>query len=176
MRSGEKAWIIATAIGIAGSAAPGWAAEVDFERCLKAALSEKPGKVREMEIEREERGGKIYKFEIKDREGKEWKVLVNAQTGSLVETEEAVGRGNPAFENGAKISSEEARRIALEKYPGRVKEVERKLEKEGTPVYEVEIVPRSGGKEREVEVDAVTAKIREVREEEFEIGERDEGD
>ncbi|MDD4931900.1 MAG: PepSY domain-containing protein [Methylacidiphilaceae bacterium] len=176
MRSSEQAGMVAAMIGVLlAGAAPLRAAESDFEGCLKTALAEKPGKVREMEIEREERGGKIYKFEIKDREGKEWKVLVNARTGRLVETEEAVARGNAAFENGAKISSEEARRSALEKVPGRVKEVERKLEKEGTPVYEVEIVPRGGGGEREVEIDALTGKVREVREELYEIGEQ-EGD
>lgn len=174
MKSKRNGWMAAT-VGVVGLGTPLWAAEIDFEGCLKAALAEKPGKVREMEIERDDRGTKLYKFEIKDREGKEWKVLVDARTGHLLETEEAVDRGNPAFENGAKISSEEARRIALEKIPGKVKEVERKLENEGTPVYEVEIVPRSGGGEREVEIDAVSGKIREIREEECEIGERDAG-
>jgi uncharacterized membrane protein YkoI len=172
MKIREQAGVVAGMIGVLAGAAPLRAAQSDFETCLKTALAEKPGKVREMEIEREEQGGKIYKFEIKDRGGKEWKVLVNVRTGRLVETEEEVGRGNPAFENGAKVSSEEARRIALEKVPGRVKEVERKLEREGTPVYEVEIVPRGGGGEREVEIDALSGKIREIREELYEIGEQ----
>ncbi|WP_018290567.1 PepSY domain-containing protein [Verrucomicrobium sp. 3C] len=173
---GRKREGIAAMIGVLlAGAAPLRAAECDFEGCLRTALAEKPGKVWEMEIEREEQGGKIYKFEIKDREGKEWKVLVNAQTGCLVETEEVVGRGNAAFENGAKISPEEARQTALEKVPGKVKEVERKLEKGGMPVYEVEIVPRSGGGEREVEVGALSGEVREIREERYEIGEQ-EGD
>ena len=170
MRIRETIGILATLLGVAAGAPSAGAAGIDFDVCLKNALAEKPGKVREMEIERDEKGTKIYKFEIKDREGKEWKVLVNARTGRLLETEEAVERGNPAFENGAKISMEEARRIALERVAGKVREAERKLENGRTPVYEVEIIPQDGGREREVEVDAVTGKVREVKEEWYEIG------
>ncbi|QSR83978.1 PepSY domain-containing protein [Methylacidimicrobium sp. B4] len=171
MKVREKVAIGAILLGVvggSGSSLP--AAASDFEACLKTALAVKPGKVREVEIERDERGTKLYKFEVEDREGKEWKLLVQARSGRLLETEEDVDRGNPAFESGAKISLDEARRIALERVPGKVKEVERKLESEGTPVYEVEIVPRGGGGEREVEIDAVSGSIREMREEEYEIG------
>lgn len=63
---------------------------------------------------------------------------------------------------------EQAKKTALDKYPGEVESIEYELEN-GNPVYEFDI-KQANGKEVEVEVDAVTGKIGETEEEVYEIG------
>lgn len=69
----------------------------------------------------------------------------------------------------AKISLEEARKIALAKFPGEVIESEFGVESDGMPVYEFDI-QAADGTEMEVEVDAATGKIVESEKEAFQVG------
>lgn len=162
--------VLVVALGVAtattvGAAGPRFGA---LEKCTAAALSKYPGTVQTLEAEIE-KGKPIYELDILAKDGKEWEVECDATTGKILETEEEVAEGADAFKSKAKLSLDEAKAVALAKYPGEVVEVEYSLESDGTPVYELDIVAKSG-KEWEVEVDAVSGKIVEVEEETFQIG------
>ena len=69
-----------------------------------------------------------------------------------------------------KISLEAAKKIALAEMPGEVIEYETSIEADGSISYEFDIKGKDG-KEWEVEVDAVTGKIAEKKEQEiYQIG------
>lgn len=115
-----------------------------------------------------ENGKAIYEFDIKGKDGKGWEVECDAATARIIEEEmEVPAATDPAFKS--KISAEDARKIALAKFPGEVVESEMSVEADGTPVYEFDIVA-ADGTEMEVEVDAMTGKIVESEKEVFQVG------
>ncbi len=138
------------------------------ETCLKAALAKYPGQVISLEAEIE-KGKPIYEFDIKGKDGKEWEVECDAKTGKLTESEEEIDMKDPRFSSKAKVSLEEAKKIALAAKPGEIIEVETSIEPDGSISYEFDI-KGTDGKEWEVEVDAVTGKIVEIEEEIYQIG------
>jgi len=141
-----------------------------METCMKAALAKHPGEV--LTVEAEISGGKAqYEFDIKGKDGKEWEVECLAKTGKVIEEEqEFANADDPTFKSKAKITQEEAKKIALAKYPGDVVDSEVSFEADGSPSYEFDI-KLANGKEMEVEVDAVTGKLAENPEEEiYQIG------
>lgn len=141
-----------------------------LEACLKAALAKHPGKVISLEAEIEN-GKRIYEFDIKGNDGKEWEVECDAKTAKVTEEEQEVADANDAaFKAKAKITQEDAKKTALAAHPGEVVESEFSLESDGNPSYEFDIKTKDG-KEIEVEVDAVTGKILETEEELYQIGE-----
>jgi uncharacterized membrane protein YkoI len=141
-----------------------------METCMKAALAKHPGEVLTLEAEISE-GKPQYEFDIKGKDGKEWEVECLAKTGKIIEEEiEVANAEDPAFKAKAKITLEEAKQIALAKFPGEIVETEFSIESNGSPSYEFDIKTKDG-KEMEVEVDAVTGKLEENAEEEiYQIG------
>ncbi len=138
-----------------------------MEACMKAALAKHPGTVLSMEAE-VENGKAVYEFDIKGKDGKEWEVECDAATAKIIEEEMEVSAATDAAFK-AKISLEEARKIALAKFPGEVIESEFGVESDGMPVYEFDI-QAADGTEMEVEVDAATGKIVESEKEAFQVG------
>lgn len=139
-----------------------------MEKCMKAALAKHPGKVVSLEAEIEKGRGAIYEFDIVGTDGKEWEVECEAKTGKVYEEEIDVDPNSEEFKSKAKITMEQAKKTALDKFPGEIESIEYELEN-GNPVYEFDI-KQANGKEIEVEVDAVTGKIGETEEEVYEIG------
>jgi len=139
-----------------------------METCMKAALALHPGTVISLEAEIED-GKRIYEFDIKGNDGREWEVECDARTGKIIEVEEELASADdPAFK--ATISVDEAKEIALKKQPGEVVEMEFSIEANGASSYEFDIRD-ANGVEWEVEVDAITGDIIEVSREIYQIGE-----
>ena len=156
-------------------------AKITEEQATKIALEKVPGTVNEVELE-DENGTIVYGFEVVSTDGTQQDVKVDAQTGKIVKVEaddEENGKENDEEENDtqtqaelakqAKITEEQATKIALEKVPGTVNEVE--LEDEnGTIVYGIEVVS-TDGTQQDVKVDAQTGKIVKVEADDEENGE-----
>lgn len=142
-----------------------------FETAMKAALAKHPGEVLTVEAEIS-KGKAQYEFDIKGKDGKEWEVEVDAKSGKVIEEEQEVANADdPAFKGKAKITQDEARKIALAKYAGEVIDSEFAIESDGSISYEFDI-KTADGKEMEVEVDAITGKLAEDPEEEiYQVGE-----
>ena len=68
-----------------------------------------------------------------------------------------------------KISLEEAKTVALSKYPGEIIEIEYEIEEDGLAVYEFDI-NTDEGKEMKVEINATTGAIHEETLEIWQIG------
>jgi len=83
--------------------------------------------------------------------------------------EEVAGVDAPAFKAKAKVSLDEAKKIALTKYPGEIIETEFEIESNGDASYEFDIVGKDG-KEWKIEVDAASGKIVEANQEFAQIG------
>jgi uncharacterized membrane protein YkoI len=137
-------------------------------KCVKAALSEKDGKIVKVEFKSEKKVG-IYEFDIQTADGKAWDVECNAKTGKVTEIEEEVKADDPRFKALAKVSEADAKATALAAHPGTVVETEYELESDGKASYEFDIL-EADNEEVKVEVDATTGKIVEVSYEEYQIG------
>ena len=144
--------------------------KVSMEKCMEAALAKKDGKIVKLEF-KTERGTPIYVFEIAGTDGKSWEYECDANTGAITEEEQEVDSPNdPLFKAKAKISEEDATKIALEKHPGEIVETEYEIECNGDASYEFDI-KLADGREVKLEVDAATGKIVEDDEEEiYQIG------
>jgi uncharacterized membrane protein YkoI len=136
--------------------------------CVKAALSEKDGKIVKVEFKSEKKVG-VYEFDIETADGKAWDVECNAKTGKVTEIEEEVKSNDPRFKALAKVSEADAKATALAAHPGTVVETEYELESDGKASYEFDIL-EADNEEIKVEVDATTGKIVEVSYEEYQIG------
>lgn len=140
-----------------------------LETCMKAALAKHAGTVQTLEAEIE-KGKPIYEFDIRGTDGKEWEVECDAKSGKVTEEEQEVTADDAAFKSKAKVTLEEAKKVALAIHPGEVLETEYAIEADGSISYEFDIKTASG-KEMEVEIDAVTGKLEEDPEEEiYQIG------
>ena len=96
-------------------------------------------------------------------------VECEAKTGKLTEAEEESDIKDTRFASKAKVSLEDAKKIALAAKPGEIIETETSIEADGSISYEFDI-KGTDGKEWEVEVDAVTGKIVEIEQEVYQIG------
>ncbi len=145
---------------------------VSLEDCLTAASAVKQGDFIKAEYLNVTTGGDpTYEIEVRDDQGTEWELMCSARTGDIYELEtEADGADDPAFADAAKISEKEARKIATDRFPGTIEEVEYEIEASGDPSYEIDVVDE-GGTEFKLEVDAVSGDIIEVSVEHWEIGE-----
>ena len=143
--------------------------KVGFEKCLNAALAVKPGEVIKVEA-KIEKGIPVYEFDIVGPDGRAWDVECDGNTAKITEVEEEVPSADYAsFKAKAKLSEAEARKIALEKYPGEVVELEYEIEPDGAASYEFDIRTKDGH-EWKVEVDATTGKIVEANREYYQVG------
>jgi len=140
-----------------------------FEKCMNAALEERPGNIIKVEFKNEE-GAHMYEFDIRGTDGSDWDVECNAHRGLVSEVEREVGNVNhPLFKAKAKVSEEDARKTALAVYPGAITEVEYEIEPNGAASYEFDI-DTTLNQEMKVEVDATSGEIVEANREIWQIG------
>jgi len=141
-----------------------------FDKCLAAALAERPGDIVKVEFKNEE-GSHMYEFDIRGVDGSDWDVECNAHRGLVSEVEREVENVNhPLFKAKMKISEADARKIALAIYPGTITEVEYEIEPNGAASYEFDIDTKIAGQEMKVEVDATSGEIVEANRELWQIG------
>lgn len=140
-----------------------------FEACLKVVRNTKPGKVIKVEMKIED-DMSVYEFDIRDDENQDWDVECSADTAKVIEIEEETfGPQHPKFLKHMKINLEQAKTIALSKYPGEIIEIEYEIEANGLAVFEFDINTEDG-KEMKVEIDAATGAFHEETEEIWQIG------
>lgn len=141
-----------------------------FEKCMAAALEERPGDIVKVEFKNED-GGHFYEFDIRGTDGSDWDVECNAHRGLVSEVEHEVDNVNhPLFKSKAKVSEADARKTALAIYPGEITEVEYEIESNGAASYEFDIDTTIAGQEMKVEVDATSGEIVEANRELWQIG------
>jgi uncharacterized membrane protein YkoI len=141
-----------------------------FEKCMAAALDERPGEIVKVEFKNEQ-GAHMYEFDIRGTDGSDWDVECNAHRGLVTEVEREVDNvQHPLFKSKAKISEQDAREIALAIYPGEVTEVEYEIEPNGSASYEFDIDTTISDHEMKVEVDATSGEITEANREIWQIG------
>lgn len=143
------------------------AADQAIDQCIDSIKQVKKGEFVKLES-LNVNGKSIYEFEIADQNGFEWELMCDAATGKIIEIEKEVSSAD-SKEFKAKITEEDAFKIALNAYPGKIKEVEYEVEENGDPSYEIDILGKNGI-ENKVEVNALTGKIIEVSIEKWEIG------
>lgn len=140
-----------------------------FEKCMAAALDERPGTIIKVEFKNEE-GGHFYEFDIRGIDGSDWDVECNAHRGLVSEVEREVDSVNhPLFKAKMKVSEADARKTALAIYPGVITEVEYEIEPNGAASYEFDIDTKLNH-EMKIEVDATTGEIVEANRELWQIG------
>lgn len=143
-----------------------------MEDCLAAALKNRPGEVKELEFGLED-GVPHYEFEIITADGRETEVECDAMTGQIVEVEwENENMDLDAFLAKAKVSPSQARRIALQRVPGKIVKMDLETNTAGVMSYEFEVMARDGTN-LDVEVDANTGRVIEVERDLYEIGDLD---
>lgn len=144
--------------------------KVSMEACMDTALAKRPGQIVKLE-RKDERGVPVYEFEVLSSDGKTYELECDANSGKIIEEEqESSSIDDPSFKSKAKISLEEAKKIALKAIPGEIEEIEFEIEADGTPSYEFDIKTKDG-KEMKIEISAVDGKIVEDKEVElYQIG------
>ena len=96
--------------------------KLGIEKCVPAALAVKSGEIIKVEA-KTEKGIPVYEFDIVGPDGKAWDIECNANTGKITETEQEVRNAeDPLFKAKTKVSESDARKIALDKYPGEIVE------------------------------------------------------
>jgi uncharacterized membrane protein YkoI len=141
--------------------------QVTMEQCMSQVVSRVHGDVLIVEFLTSE-GVPVYEFEVKMKDGTVWNVECNGLTGCIIDFSRHVSADDPLFKSKAKISQQEAEKIALSFIPGKVDHREIYIEG-GKPIYEFDINPSHGG-EFKVEVEADTGTIDVVEPEYWEIG------
>lgn len=153
---------------IADDATPPIKTKFSIDACEKTVLEKYPGKVVKVELKKE-KGVPVFEFDVEGAD-KTWDIECSGKTGKIIEIEEEVANADAAaFKAKTKISLDEAKSIALKKYPGEVTEVEYEIESDGAASYELDIVGKDG-KETKVEVDATSGKIVEANPELWQRG------
>jgi uncharacterized membrane protein YkoI len=144
--------------------------QVSQETCLQAALAKMDGETVKLEF-KNERGTPVYEIEIAGKDGRSMEFECDANTGKIIEEEQEVeSPDDPLFKSKAKVSLDEAVKIALKAHPGKIVETEFEIEANGDASYEFDIAT-DDGREVKLEVDAATGKIVEDDEEEiYQIG------
>lgn len=132
------------------------AAEVTLSNlnvCRDKVLQVKPGDIIKIELKIED-GERVYEFDIRDNDNRDWDLECHSVTAEIIEIEEEVfGASDKRFSKQMNVGLDEARRIALDRYPGEIIEVEYELEADGTAVYEFDI-SMEDGRLMKVEIDA----------------------
>jgi len=140
-----------------------------FDKCMAAALEERPGDIVKVEFKNEQ-GAHMYEFDIRGIDGSDWDVECNAHRGLISEIEREVDSVNhPLFKAKMKVSESDAREIALAIYPGVIVEVEYEIEPNGSASYEFDI-DTTLNQQMKVEVDATSGEIVEANRELWQIG------
>ncbi|WP_139557071.1 PepSY domain-containing protein [Methylotetracoccus oryzae] len=139
---------------------------IRIEDCRAAVAAAHPGPVIKIEYKWRERR-LIYEFEVAGEDGTRWEIECDGYSGKIVGTErEVASPDDPLFAANRRIGLEEARRVALERYPGEVVEAEYEIKNSGAASYEFDI-RGSDGREWKLEVDAASGRIVDDAHEEF---------
>lgn len=161
---GSVVLVITPGVVLAASAAPKSGVEV----CAKTAIAKYPGNILQAVL-KDEKEGLVWELEIEQKDNKLVEVECSAKSGKIVETETRVEDANdPSFKSLVKVSEEQARKTALEKFPGEVERAEYEIESDGKASYEFDIKTKKG--DMRVEVDTASGKIVESSTELLEIG------
>ena len=146
--------------------------KASLEQCMAAATREKPGTVVKVEMKME-RKVPTYEFDIESGDGRAWDIECSGNTGKITEIEEEVkDASDPKFAGRMKVTLEQARKTASDRYQGEITEIEYEIESDGAASYEIDI-KLADGNERKVEVDATTGRIVEDNLEIHQIGKED---
>jgi len=124
------------------------------------ALNEFPGVIKELELDKDD-GRLGYDIEIKNENGEEAEMEIDAYTGEIFKMELEMkpnSQGSKQLPNDI-LSVTEVSEIALNEFSGKVKEIELD-EDDGRLLYELEI--KNKGKEAEMDIDARTGEILEM--------------
>jgi uncharacterized membrane protein YkoI len=141
-----------------------------FEKCMAAALNERPGQVVKVELKSVD-GDHVYEFDIRGIDGSDWDIACDAHRAVISEIEREVNNVNhPLFKSKAKVNEAEARKTALAIYPGEIVEVEYEIESNGAATYEFDIDTTIGGQQMKIEVDATSGEIVEAHRELWQVG------
>jgi uncharacterized membrane protein YkoI len=133
------------------------------DACRKAVTEQVKGEIVKIELEKKN-GKDIYEINVKSADGAKWEFKCDKASAKILEKDrELPNAEHPAFTAQKKIDEAQARKIALEAYPGTITKVEYEIEKDGTAIYEFDI-DLNDGREMEVEVDAATGKIVKTKE------------
>ncbi len=133
-----------------------------FDACRKAVGEVTQDPIVKMKF-KNKKGVEYYKIKAKSADGAKWEFKCD-KTGNIFEKEQELpSADHPAFAALKKVDEAQARKIALEAYPGTISEVEYEINSDGFAVYEFEI-KMADGREMEVEVDAGTGKIIKAKE------------
>ena len=155
--------LILIAVPLLMAAAPEPKPKITMKDARTTALKKAPGTIKSSELENEH-GRLIYSFDIETKKGTITEVNVDANNGQIV----AVQNETPAREaaekkqeQSEKISMKRAQSIALNAAPGTI--TRSKLEKHrGKLLYAINVKTREGII-AEVDVDAKTGKVIDVR-------------
>lgn len=127
-----------------------------FDACRKAVGEQTKAAIAEMEL-KTKKGVEYYKIKARSDDGAQWEFKCD-KAGKIFEKElEVPSAAHPAFAALKKIDEEQARKIALEAYPGTISEVDYEIDND-VAIYEFEI-EMAGDREMKVEIDAATGKI-----------------
>lgn len=127
-----------------------------FDACRKAVGEQTSSEIVKMKL-KSKKGVEYYKIKARGDEGAQWEFKCD-KTGKIFEKElEVSSAAHPAFAALKKIDEEQARKIALEAYPGAIDKVEYEIVND-VAIYEFEI-KMADGRVMEVEIDAATGKI-----------------
>ncbi|HET8806992.1 MAG TPA: PepSY domain-containing protein [Methylophaga sp.] len=140
-----------------------------FEICMQKVLQQHSGQVIKVE-KKHEAEMMMYEFDVRGEDGLDWDIECVQKTGEIWEVEREVQNPNdPLFKSKVKVGETAARKIALEKYPGTIREVEYEVEANGTAVYEFDI-DMADGREMKVEINATTGVLHEANQEIWQVG------
>lgn len=155
MKTNLKSPLLAACLFSASSLAT--AAPSALDACVNASLAKHPGKIVSLASETED-GKAQFELDIKGNDGMNWEVECDAVSGKINRIEREIDPGTKEFKSKAKIRLDAAIKIALDKYPGQVRNIEYDQEDDGEISYEF-IIETTDGKLIEIEVDAVSGKI-----------------
>ena len=144
-------------------------AKFNMEHCMKIVMQTISANIIKVE-HRSEADERVYEFDLRDTDGMDWEIVCSAESGEIVEKEREVHSFlSIEYAELVKVSLANARQIALEAYPGYIREIEYEIEANGQPVYEFDII-RTEGSEIKIEIDATTGEIIESNKEFWQIG------
>ena len=150
--------------------------DVSLDGCIKSAQSVRQGDIVKVEyLSVSPAGAPTYEIEIRDSSDTEWELMCNARSGDIYEIETEVDSADDElFSKTAKISEEEARTTATDRFGGEIVALEYEVEADGSPTYEIDLAQDGQDTEFKVEVDAVSGDIIEVSVEQWQIGQEPE--
>jgi len=136
-------------------------AKVEAADAIKGALEKAPGRVVDFEL-RSKSGKTTWEVDILGADGKVVEVDVDADTGVVTDSESSEPKAGSAERvvmiQTAKVEATDAIKVALEKAPGRVVDLELR-NKAGKTTWEVDILS-GDGKVVEADIDADTGAVR----------------